>query len=104
MDAKKTITMLTEKNANILTVTDGKNHRRLYVNSESGRADLVAFEPEEIVNEVMAMWGDTPTVETPVIELPESEPTTEERIASLEEQNNMLMECILEMSEVVYGE
>lgn len=63
MDAKKTITMLTEKNANILTVTDGKNHRRLYVNSESGRADLVAFEPEEIVNEVMAMWGNTPTVE-----------------------------------------
>lgn len=99
----KTVTNLTSESVSILTVTDGKNHRRAYENSESGRADLIAFEPDEVVNEVMAVWGDTPTVETPVIEPTEPEPTAEERLAKLEEQNNMLMECILEMSEVVYG-
>lgn len=31
-----------------------------------------------------------------------AEPTQEERIASLEEQNDMLTQCILEMSEQVY--
>ena len=31
-----------------------------------------------------------------------TEPTHSERIESLEEQNTMLMECLLEMSEVVY--
>lgn len=30
-------------------------------------------------------------------------PTDKERIAQLEEQNTMLTECILEMSEIVYG-
>jgi hypothetical protein len=30
-------------------------------------------------------------------------PTTEERIAALEAENAMLMECILEMSEIVYA-
>jgi hypothetical protein len=36
-------------------------------------------------------------------ELSEAEPTAEERIAELEMQNQMLMECLLEMSEVVYA-
>lgn len=39
----------------------------------------------------------------PIPEEPEPEPTAEERIAALEEENAMLMECILEMSEVVYA-
>ena len=30
-------------------------------------------------------------------------PTAEERIAELESQNNMLMQCVLEMSEMVYA-
>lgn len=30
-------------------------------------------------------------------------PTDKERIAQLEEQNTMLTECLLEMSEIVYG-
>lgn len=33
----------------------------------------------------------------------EPEPTQEERIAQLEEQNMMLMNCLLEMSEIVYA-
>ena len=31
------------------------------------------------------------------------EPTQEERIAELEAQNEMLMSCLLEMSEIVYA-
>lgn len=33
----------------------------------------------------------------------EEEPTYEERIAALEEENAMLLECVLEMSEIVYA-
>ena len=32
-----------------------------------------------------------------------AEPTPEERIAALEAENTMLMECLLEMSEIVYA-
>ena len=31
------------------------------------------------------------------------EPTLEEKVTSLQEENQMLKECILEMSEIVYG-
>lgn len=31
------------------------------------------------------------------------EPTLEEKVTSLQEENKMLKECILEMSEIVYG-
>lgn len=31
------------------------------------------------------------------------EPTLYEKVASLQEENQMLKECILEMSEIVYG-
>lgn len=31
------------------------------------------------------------------------EPTIEEKITMLEEENQMLVDCILEMSEIVYG-
>ena len=41
--------------------------------------------------------------EIPEIPVPTPEPTAEERIAELEMQNAMLMECLLEMSEVVYA-
>lgn len=34
---------------------------------------------------------------------PEVQPTDAERIAALEEQNSMLMECLLEMSEIIYA-
>ena len=42
-------------------------------------------------------------LEIPEIPEPTPEPTAEERIAELEMQNQMLMECLLEMSEVVYA-
>ena len=31
------------------------------------------------------------------------EPTLEDKVANLQEENQMLKECILEMSEIVYG-
>ena len=42
--------------------------------------------------------------EIPEIPEPPHEPTAEERIAELEAQNMVLMECLLEMSEVVYAQ
>ena len=63
----------------------GSNHRCAYSNSESGRALLIENEPEDIVAEIMEVWGDAPTVEEYkdiVIE-----PTAEERIRELEAQN-----------------
>ena len=41
--------------------------------------------------------------EIPEIPVPEPEPTQKERIAELEAQNEMLMSCLLEMSEIVYA-
>jgi hypothetical protein len=38
-----------------------------------------------------------------IIPTPEPKPTPEERIAELEAQNTMLMECVLEMSEIIYA-
>lgn len=34
---------------------------------------------------------------------PETKPTTEERVAQLEAHNETLLECLLEMSEIVYA-
>lgn len=41
--------------------------------------------------------------ELAAIEEAKNKPTTEERIAELEAQNEMLLQCILEMSEAVYA-
>lgn len=36
-------------------------------------------------------------------EVPAPEPTPEERISELEAQNQMLTECLIEMSQIVYA-
>ena len=69
---KKTVDMLTADSVSILTkkfievdgaeTQIGENHRCAYVNSETGRSDLQGAEPEEVVNSVFAIWGDTPTI------------------------------------------
>lgn len=41
--------------------------------------------------------------EIPSIPEPTEKPSPEERIAQLEAQNEMLMSCVLEMSEIVYA-
>ena len=41
--------------------------------------------------------------ERPQEALPEPEPSPEERIAELEAQNQMLTQCLMEMSQIVYA-
>ena len=36
-------------------------------------------------------------------EMPEPEPSPEERIAELEAQNHMLTQCLMEISQIVYA-
>lgn len=72
IETKKTVDMLTKDSVSILTQNFiefegkeqqvGENHRRAYTNSISGRAEIVETEPENVVNAVMAVWGDTATV------------------------------------------
>jgi hypothetical protein len=40
----------------------GMSHRCAYVNSERGRAELVAEVPEPYLSAVMMVWEETPTV------------------------------------------
>ena len=75
---KKTVDMLTNDSVSILTrkfaeidgveAQIGQDHRRAYVNSKTGRSGLQENEPEEVVNAVFSIWGDTPTIEEPTIE------------------------------------
>ena len=79
---KKTVDMLTIYSVSILTqkfvdidgveTQVGENHRRTYVNSETGRNEVQENEPEEVVNSIMAIWGDTPTVSEPPMEVEEN--------------------------------
>lgn len=41
----------------------GEPHRKAYVNSESGRAEVLAELPESQATAIMAVWGDTPTID-----------------------------------------
>ncbi|MBP3546309.1 MAG: hypothetical protein J6K16_04155 [Alphaproteobacteria bacterium] len=46
----------------------GDIHRRAYVNSESGRADISKDLSEPYLSAVMNIWGDTPIVPEPEID------------------------------------
>ena len=69
---KKTVDMLKKDSVSILTqkfiyvdgveTQVGENHRRSYVNSETGRNALQKQEPHDVVNSVFAIWGDVPTI------------------------------------------
>lgn len=56
----------------------GDVKRVSYGNWESDRQRLIENEPENIVNAVMAIWGDTPTVIEPTIESKEEADSIEE--------------------------
>lgn len=70
---------------------------RAYINSERGRRQLEAECPPDIVQQVYAVWGDTPTVEEPKIEFPAPTPAPQDiinanimaRLASLEGVSNV---------------
>ena len=42
-------------------------------------------------------------LEQQAAEAPDPEPTQEERLAELEAQNQMLTQCLMEMSQIVYA-
>lgn len=72
IETRKTVDMLAKDSVSILTQNFiefegkeqqvGENHRRAYTNSITGRAEIAENEPENVVNAVMAVWGDTETV------------------------------------------
>lgn len=67
-----TLDMLTETGVSVKTqkyVEDGgveyavgEPHRRAYVNSERGRAEIAAELPEPYLSAVLAVWGEAPTI------------------------------------------
>ena len=42
-------------------------------------------------------------IERAIAEAPEPEPTPDDRIAELDAQNQVLTECLMEMSQIVYA-
>lgn len=78
INEEKTVDMLSTESVSILTrkvLIDGEvksqvgeNHRRTYLNSVSGREELLKEQTENVVNAVFAVWGSEPVVEEPIIE------------------------------------
>lgn len=64
------VCVVTQNFANIQgnEIQIGYNHRMAYRNSPKGRALLQASEPEEYVNSILSIWGNTPTLEDDVAE------------------------------------
>ena len=64
---KKRVSVLTQSFVTIdgMESQVGTNHRKAYVNSDAGRSDLLANEPNDVVTAVMAVWGDSPVVVEP---------------------------------------
>ena len=72
MNEEKIVDMLTKNSVSIVTRKSievegqtfqlGIDHRRAYVNSTQGRAEIAAEQPTYVVAAVMAIWGDTPLV------------------------------------------
>jgi hypothetical protein len=75
---KITLDMLTKDSVSVLRqqfltfngeeMQVGVNIRNAYMNSESGRQLIRNLLPDEYYNAVMAVWGDNPTVDEPIIE------------------------------------
>ena len=66
-------------------ITDGGAYRYKMSNGEAGECTADEIAAQEAANAA------------------EHEPSQKERISKLEEQNELLMQCILELSEIVYA-
>lgn len=73
MTEKRTITKLTSNevcvNVKLFVTIDGQEYpvdkvqNNVYFNSDVGREELLASdESQEIINAIMALWGDEPTL------------------------------------------
>lgn len=56
-----------------------------YENSEKGRQELQTEVSEPYLSEILAVWGDAPTVTEKVFEEQPQQPTLEERVLAMEE-------------------
>lgn len=71
--------------------------------------DWYAIDNEELERKIMLGFPDIDFIlddDGEVIDVIYTKPlppTIEEQIASLQEENQMLVDCILEMSEIIYG-
>ena len=65
MLSKDSVSVLTKIVATIngTEVQVGENHRKAYVNSTEGRVELTNDLSEPYLSSVIAVWGDTPTVD-----------------------------------------
>lgn len=59
----------------------GYNQRNAYMNTAQSRSELQQELPEEKYQELIAVWGETPTVDETIFEIPA--PTIEEQKATL---------------------
>ena len=75
----------------------GKDIRRV--------VDVPGVEAREAWDEEIAIQIYTPYTQEELdrMEAERNKPTTEQRVAQLEAQNETLLECLLEMSEIVYA-
>lgn len=72
MIKKYTLDMLNENNVSVKTqnfitqdgieYTIGQPHRKSYINSTRGRAEVEAELPQEQQNAIFAIWGTEPTI------------------------------------------
>ena len=92
------LTNITTKSLSALTIIDGINHRKAYINSPSGRPIMEAeCADAENYAEALAIWGPEPTVTDPEPEpVTPSGPTLAERVAALEAANDQLTIALLE--------
>ena len=71
-----TLDLLTKNSVSVLTRTYadlegvktqiGENTRTAYGNSPIGREQITQRLPEDYVQAILAVWGDTPTLEDPI--------------------------------------
>ncbi len=102
------------------TVFGQYNVRDIQTNSawdSNPYGDKFAVVPDEMVTDILETRGfcditlnedETEIVSFTAREIPEmpeqpKEPTPEERLKALEEENALLMQCIMEMSEIIYA-
>lgn len=83
--------------------SDGRILSATYPEFAPASAFVVDALPEGDITDYRYVNGEFVYDPLPEPEVPDTGPTQEERISALEEENAMLLECILEMSEIVYA-
>lgn len=99
------------KVAQLMQVSTKIERKTITVDDYGETGEIIGSHTEVVEEEIPIMgivYRDTTPeenaeLERQAAEMPPSEHTPEDRIAALEEQNAMLTECILELSELLYN-